>query len=550
MPLPRFTTHLAVFGTASDVGKSLLCAAFGRLLADADRRVAPFKAQNMSNNAFVTRDGGEIGRAQYVQAVACRVEPSVHHNPVLLKPSADDLSQVVVHGRVVRQSRATEYFRDTAALRTAAYSSFDRLAASHEVVLLEGAGSCAEVNLRAREFVNFPAAHHARAHVVLVADIDRGGVFAQVVGSLEVMPPEDRARVRGVVVNKFRGDLRLFDDGVAYLEARTGVPVLGVVPYLYGLDLDAEDAVPVATVVDPPAGTDAERVRVGVLKLPHISNFTDFDALARVGGLAVHYLYRARDLSDYAAIIVPGSKSVVSDLEWLRATGVAERLLEYHAKGGRVLGVCGGFQMLGRSIVDPHGVESSVPRTEGLGLVPARTVFLPEKIVRQISGVLQREGIAVEGYEIHCGRTEIEFGEPLLRLADGTGDGVRQDALWGTYAHGLFDHAAFREHFLRWIAPGATFHDGGITRQAWIDAELDRFAAHVRRHVDWPTIESWTLGAGPATDEMDSYTLECPSGGALRECECVADCAAQRSAYFEGLAAHEADCLSEVPECQ
>ena len=491
MPSPRFDAHVAVLGTASDVGKSLLCAALGRLFSDAGRRVAPFKAQNMSNNAYVTADGGEIGRAQYVQAVACRVEPSVHHNPVLLKPSADDLSQIVLHGQVVGRSRAMEYFRSTERLRDAAYASLDRLMATHDVVVLEGAGSCAEVNLRAREFVNFPAAHHAGAHVILVADIDRGGVFAQIVGSLEVMPPEDRARVRGVLVNKFRGDLRLFDEGVRFLEARTGVPVLGVVPYLYGLDLDSEDAVPVATVVDPPVGTDAERVRIGVLRLPHISNFTDFDALARVEGVAVHYLYRPRDLSDYAAVIVPGSKSVVADLQWLRETGVAQRLLAYAARGGNVLGICGGYQMLGAAIVDEHGVESVVPRTEGLGLVPATTMFSPEKIVRRITARMVREGVPVEGYEIHCGRTEAS-GEALLCLDDGTRDGIRQDRVWATYLHGVFDDACFRARFLDWVAPGAAWQDAGGSRAAWIDAELDRFAEHVRRHVDWAAIEAWT----------------------------------------------------------
>lgn len=490
-PSPVFAPHLAVLGTASDVGKSLLSAALGRLLSNAGWNVAPFKAQNMSNNAYVTDDGGEIGRAQYVQSVACRVTPSVHHNPVLLKPTADNSSQVVVRGKATGHTRAAEYFGRTAPLREVAFDSLRHLIARHEIVVLEGAGSCAEVNLRAREFVNFPAAHFANARVILVADIDRGGVFAQVVGSLEVMPPEDRRRVAGVIINKFRGDARLFDDGVTYLEARTGLPILGVIPFRYGLDLDAEDAVPGATLVDPPPGTDAAAVRIAVLRLPHISNFTDFDALNRVDGVAVHYLYRPRNLSDYAAVVVPGSKSVVADLAWLRQTGLAARLLEYAQAGGKVLGICGGYQMMGRRIEDLDGVESAVPMTEGLGLTATVTRFSSEKVVRRIEARTVREATTVSGYEIHCGRTAPDEAEPLLRLADGTCDGIRQERCWGTYLHGLFDHADFRALFLRWVAPDARVRDPGGTRAAWLDRELEAFAAHVREHLDWTRVTSW-----------------------------------------------------------
>ncbi len=520
---PRFRSRLAVFGTASDVGKSLLTAAFGRLLSDAGFEVAPFKAQNMSNNSYVALDGGEIGRAQYVQALACRCQPSVHHNPVLLKPSADDSSQVILRGQALGNTRASEYFADNRRLREVAYDSLRRLCATHRVVVLEGAGSCAEVNLRSREFVNFPAAHAAEARVILVADIDKGGVFAQVVGSLEVMPPEDRARVCGVIVNKFRGDRRLFDDGVTYLEQRTGLPVLGVVPFLYGFELDSEDAVPLSLALDPPAGTDAGQLKIAVLRLPHISNFTDFDALARTEGVAVHYIYRPRDLSDYDAVILPGTKSVAADLAWLRETGHAERVLQYHRQGGKLVGICGGLQALGERIVDDHGVESDCREVSGLGVVPALTQLRLPKIVRRVRGRLCDGGQRVSGYEIHVGRTTFEQPSPLIELdpveaglgepptpsgSDGgagepstTGasddaprlDGFIDDGrrVWLTYLHGVFDEPAARHAFLRWVEPGFVAPEGEFSRDAWIEGQLDAFAAHVRAHVDVERVFGW-----------------------------------------------------------
>ncbi len=491
---------IAVFGTASDVGKSVLTAAICRLLSDAGLSVAPYKAQNMSNNSYVAADGGEMGRAQYLQAVAARCEPSVHHNPVLLKPSADDSSQVIVHGQAVRQTRAREYFRDNQSLREAAFASLARLSASHDVVVLEGAGSCAEVNLRAHEFVNFPAAHAARARVILVADIDKGGVFAQVVGSLEVMPSEDRARVCGVIINKFRGDRSLFDDGVAYLEQRTGLPVLGVVPFLYGFDLDSEDAVPLDRPTDPWPGADAGKLKLAVLCLPHLSNFTDFDALAQTPSVAVHYIYRPRDLSEYSAVILPGTKSVAHDLEWLRRTGLADRVLDYHARGGRVVGICGGLQLMGRRIDDPEHLESNLASIQGLGLVDAVTRLCVPKVVRRVAGRLLDADTPVAGYEIHLGRTEFARRKPLLNIEVDGGrapDGFRDDArrLWGTYLHGLFDEPQARHAFLGWVDPSFRAPEAPLSRAEWLDRQLDAFAAHVRQHIAWPTIEGWVLSA-------------------------------------------------------
>lgn len=496
-----FSPHLALFGTASDVGKSLLSAAVGRLLRNSGWSVAPFKAQNMSNNASIAFDGGEIGRAQYLQAIACGVPPSVHHNPVLLKPASDDRSQVVVRGEARHHTSAAEYFSRPTDLRDVAFDSLRQLMRQYQVVVIEGAGSCAEVNLRDREFVNFPAAHQANARVVLIADIDRGGVFAQVVGSLEVMLPQDRERVGGVIINKFRGDQRLFDDGVRFLERRTKVPVLGVIPFRYGLDLDSEDAVPISARVDPPVDADLDQVRVAVVCLPHISNFTDFDALARVEGVAVHYLYRPRDLGSYSAVVLPGSKSVIADLNWLKQTGMAERLLNYRAAGGKLLGICGGFQMLGDTLIDEAAIESPHRTSAGLGLLRATTRWSTEKVARRVDCRTLLEGIPLHGYEIHSGRTEVIGHSPLLSLSVRTHDsaeqldGVRSETLWATYLHGLFDEPGFRRLFLEWIAPKAEVHDDGHSRQVWLDEELDRFAEHVRRHLDWPCIEGWVREA-------------------------------------------------------
>jgi adenosylcobyric acid synthase len=491
---PTFSKNLAIFGTASDVGKSTMAAAFGRLLTAQGLRVAPYKAQNMSNNAFVTRDGGEIGRAQYVQAVACRVEPSVHHNPVLLKPQADDLSQVILHGQALSRVRACDYFANTAALKAAAHSSLEQLQQSADVIVLEGAGSCAEVNLRSREFVNFPAAHAAKASVILVADIDKGGVFAQVVGSLEVMPEEDRQRVRGILINKFRGDIALFRDGVEYLEARTGLPVLGVVPYVYGLALEAEDALPLHAKFG--RETDETGLRIAVVYLPHISNFTDFDALSRRQGVSVRYVRHDCDLQAYDAVILPGSKAVVSDLQWLRRCGLAEAIVSYSRGGGKLIGVCGGYQMLGTRIVDPTGLESSEVVSEGLGLLQAETQFEAPKVVRQVSGTLRGEPIAFNGYQIHYGKVRAAEHEPLLLLdvhGERVPEGVRADSLgiWASTVHGLFDEPEMATALLRWLGAEGTALQAGQSQREWLDLELTRIAEHVRAHVDFARVLSW-----------------------------------------------------------
>lgn len=487
---------IAVFGTASDVGKSTITSALGRVFSDLGLDVAPFKAQNMSNNSGVTKEGGEMGRAQLVQAFACRSEPHVDMNPVLLKPTQDNLSQIVLLGQPLGQTDAQSYFENTGPLREASLAALARLRQRHEVVLIEGAGSCAEVNLRAREFVNFPIAHAADADVLLIADIDRGGVFAQVVGTLAVMPPEDRARVKAVLINRFRGDKRLFDDGREYLERTTALPVLGVLPYHYGLSIESEDGLALDARIDPPAWVDAEaEVRVAILRLPHISNFTDFDALGRVSDLALHYLYRPRDLAGYDLLVVPGSKAVRQDLAWLRASGWPERIDHFRHSGGRIIGICGGYQMLGRTLVDPHGVEGPAGSSEGLGLLNVHTVFRQHKVLKRTSGQCELLSSAVEGYEIHMGVSESSEQRPLLtevrRLpvvhagAEAGEGAVSSDGrVLGTYLHGLFDSPAAVGGLVAWMGKGSS---RCVEVKAACDAREDAMnalAEHFREHVD------------------------------------------------------------------
>ena len=317
---------LAIFGTGSDVGKSIVVTALCRIFADLGLRTTPFKAQNMSNNSFVTLEGGEMGRSQVAQAEAARIPPHVDMNPVLLKPSSDVGSQVIVHGLSIGNRQARDYWGDTQALCAKAGESLTRLRDAYDLVILEGAGSCGEVNLRDRDFVNFRMAHTADASVILVADIDRGGVFAQIIGTMEVIPEEDRKRVAGFIINRFRGDPGLFEDGIHYIEQRTGLPVFGVIPYNQDLRIDAEDSLALDAMIDPAESPDPDRISVAVLLLPRISNFTDFAPLERDPGIQVHYLVRPRDLNGYDLVLLPGTKNVRRDLDWLRERNCEERL--------------------------------------------------------------------------------------------------------------------------------------------------------------------------------------------------------------------------------
>lgn len=481
---------IAVFGTASDVGKSVIATALCRIFRDAGIDVAPYKAQNMSNNSGVTPDGFEIGRAQIAQAEAARVVPTADMNPVLLKPNSDTGAQVVLQGKVCSTETAKGYFRDTSLWAAAARQSLLRLMQRYELLVIEGAGSCAEMNLYDRDFVNFRTARDAGASVVLVADIDRGGVFAQVVGTLAVIPPEDRAMVKGVIVNRFRGDIELFRDGVRMLEEMTGVPVLGVVPCFRGFSIDAEDAVPLASRVDPPGSLQQGKTGVAAVYFPHISNFTDLSPLEEDTAVELHYLHYPRSLDGYSMLVLPGSKNVRGDLAWLRSLGWEERIREFRERGGLIVGVCGGYQMLGRSIADPSGVEGEPGVSAGLGVLDCETVLETEKCLCNASGILDDAGgLNARGYEIHMGRTTLFQGsKPFMRVVSRNGQSVSDSdgavstdgKAIGTYFHGIFDEPQVRHRFLSLADPGyrPARHEHGI------EESYDRLASHVAGHLD------------------------------------------------------------------
>ena len=445
------TSALMVLGTASHVGKSLLTAAFCRLFAEEGVNVAPFKAQNMALNSFVTREGGEIGRAQVAQAEAAGIEPHTDMNPILLKPMGG-VSQVVLEGTPIGVMDARAYYAEKGRLWPRIAASYDRLASRFDLIVLEGAGSPVEINLMEHDLTNLRMARHADAAVVLVADIERGGVFAQLVGTWELLPEVDRARVVGFVINKFRGDASLLDSGLAYLRERTGVPVLGVLPHRPDLQIDQEDSLGLdetATTIDP--GPDA--LDVAVARLPGLSNATDFWPLGRVPGVRVRYVERGADLGRPDLVILPGTKTTVRDLDWLRRTGLAARIGELVAdeRGPTILGVCGGFQMLGARIDDPFAVESPEPSVPGLGLLDATTCFAAEKSRHRVQGREIGGALPLFGYEIHMGATALgPDARPWLALTrerEGVEllDGARapNGRVFGTYVHGLFDSQPF-----------------------------------------------------------------------------------------------------------
>ena len=442
-----------VLGTASHVGKSLIAAAFCRLLAESGERVAPFKAQNMALNSFVTPEGGEIGRAQAAQAEAAGIEPHVDMNPILLKPM-DGVSQVVLEGAPIGVMSAREYYAAKDRLWPRVAAAYDRLADRFDRIVLEGAGSPVEINLAEHDLTNLRMARYADAAIVLVADIERGGVFAQLVGTWELLPPQDRARVVGFLINKFRGDASLLDPGLDELRARTGVPVLGVLPFRTELQIEQEDSLGLeetatgADVPDAPGDLD-----VAVARLPGLSNATDFWPLSRIPGVRVRYVAHGAELHRPDLVILPGTKATVRDLDWLRRVGLADRIgALVRAEGGPVvLGVCGGFQMLGARIDDPLGVESDRSRVAGLGLLDVSTRFAPEKARHRVWGRAIDGDLPITGYEIHMGATERGAGAlpwfVLRRAHDGSSvqDGARDRSgrVFGTYVHGLFDSLPF-----------------------------------------------------------------------------------------------------------
>lgn len=485
--------NLAVFGTASDVGKSIVATALCRIFSNAGLDVAPFKAQNMSNNSGVTPDGLEIGRAQIVQAEAARVIPTADMNPVLLKPNTDTGAQVVLKGKAVANRSARDYFGNTEIWAEEAFDSLAKLRSRHELLVIEGAGSCAEMNLYERDFVNFKTAKQADAVVILVADIDRGGVFAQVAGTLSVISPEDKAFVKGVIVNRFRGDATLFDDGIRIIEELAGIPVLGVIPYFRGIAIDAEDAVPLQAVVDPVDSPDPGKISIAIIYFPHISNFTDFAILDSHDDVEVHYLHYPKNLNDYQAVILPGSKNVRGDLDWIFSCGWDKRLKEFRSSGKIIMGICGGYQMLGTVIADPDSIEGPAGESSALGFLPVETVLRQKKKLFNSRGCLLDEAIKVEGYEIHMGESRlVGEGYPLLQVSfrnnvpAGDNDGVMSldGKVLGTYFHGIFDGKDFREWFLRLLRP--QFVSNGSMPDK--NHEYEKLADHFKKHLDMEAV--------------------------------------------------------------
>ena len=440
---------IMVQGTMSGAGKSLLCAALCRIFAQDGYKTAPFKSQNMALNSFVTRDGLEMGRAQVVQAQAAGVEPDVRMNPILLKPSSDIGSQVIVNGEVRGNMPAKEYFRYKRALIPDILQAYNSLAEEFDIIVIEGAGSPAEINLKADDIVNMGLARLVDAPVLLAGDIDRGGVFAQLYGTVELLEPEERARIQGLVINKFRGDVEILRPGLSMLEEKTHLPVVGVVPYLK-VDIEDEDS-----LSDRLQQKNAVKpLDVAILRLPHISNFTDFMPLEQHPLLGVRYVQTTRELGAPDLVILPGTKNTVDDLLWLRQCGLETALLKLAAKDTPVLGVCGGYQMLGQTLDDPTGSESGRPQTlRGLGLLPTRTVFSEQKRRAQVKATAAAApfaGAELEGYEIHTGVTEAE-GEPFAHYPDGGREGCVQGNVFGTYLHGLFDTGTLTEALAGWL---------------------------------------------------------------------------------------------------
>lgn len=488
-------------GTGSDVGKSIISAAFCRIFKQDGYRPAPFKAQNMALNSYATPEGLEIGRAQAVQAEAAGVPCHTDMNPLLLKPQSDCTSQVVLNGRPIGNRSAYDYFHKEGReeLRREVCAAYDRLSKKYNPVVLEGAGSISEINLREVDLVNLPMAMYAGADVILVADIDRGGVFASVYGSVMLLTPEERKHVKGILINKFRGDIRLFESGVKMLEELCGIPVVGVVPYYKDIYIEEEDSLALAT---KSLQAEQGKVNIAVVLLRHLSNFTDFNVLERDPRVHLFYTNNTEELAKADIIILPGSKSTLADLYELRRNGVAQAVVRAHREGAAVLGICGGYQLMGQEVFDPDHVEGDIERLPGLGLLPVSTRMTGEKVTRQVKFQLFENGeratedgtlkLSMSGYEIHMGSTvpiEGTSASPLNLLEDGLCDGYIVDSTcMGTYIHGILDNPEFIDFLLKPFAGKLSETAEAFNYQQFKEEQYDKLAEHVRQHVDMPLI--------------------------------------------------------------
>ncbi len=486
---------LMVQGTGSGVGKSVITAALCRAFYREGHKVAPFKAQNMSLNSYVTEDGGEIGRAQVYQAEACGIAPHVAMNPILLKPSADNNSQVIVMGKVVGQRNAKDYYADRPSFVKEVGQAFDTLKNKYELIIMEGAGSPAEINLRRHDMVNMAMAEMADAPVLIVGDIDRGGVFAWMKGTLDLLTEAEQQRVRGFIINRFRGDLDLLKPGITQFEDMTGKPVLGVIPFDAELFVDEEDAIPHHS--SPWVSSERGVVDVAIVQLPHIANFTDFSPLVSDPGVAVRYIRSPVQAGSPDLLILPGTKNTIGDMQFMRDMGWDQYVRSFHEEGGLILGVCGGFQMLGTRLFDPHHSESPIEEIAGLGFIQATTVMEHKKVTRRkirptLASSVFEQGLEVDGYEIHSGRTQFQKEYPLL-FQPSNGDcpyslGLcnEEGNVIGTYLHGFLDNDPIREGFLKYVRkrknlpqPEAKFY-----YREFRSRQLDRLADLVTQSID------------------------------------------------------------------
>lgn len=494
--------YIMMMGTSSHVGKSILTTALCRIFRQEGRRVVPFKAQNMALNSYVTKDGLEMGRAQVAQAEAAGLEPFVDMNPVLLKPTGNSCSQVVLMGKPVGNMTAKEYHQGYSLKAfSAVKEALARLDAEYETVVIEGAGSPAEVNLKANDIVNMRVAKYLNAPVLLIADVDRGGALASLVGTLELLEEDERALVKGLVVNKFRGDISLFTPAVEFLEKKTGKPVLGVIPHIEEMGIDDEDSV---SLEDKAERAEEKELNLAVIRTPKISNFTDFDSLESEPDVALRYVHEAAALGTPDLILLPGSKNTSEDMRWLEKTGLASKIREAHEKGTAVIGICGGYQMLGKRILDPHHTESSFDSTDGLGLLGLQTTFHENKLTSQVVASARDfpflgKRISVDdikGYEIHMGTTEFlcdrdshplcvkERRGEVCDAAEGTVN--EEENIFGTYIHGFFDHDGLRRAILNALREKKGLPALAVMRNRYREKEesYDRLAAVVRAHLD------------------------------------------------------------------
>lgn len=479
---------IMVQGTMSGAGKSLLCAALCRIFKQDGYKVAPFKSQNMALNSYVTRNGMEMGRAQVMQAEAAGIEPDVRMNPVLLKPSSDIGSQVIVLGEVRGQMTATEYYEYKNSLMPEVMKAYNELAEENDIIVIEGAGSPAEINLRENDIVNMGMAEAAGAPVLLAGDIDRGGVFAQLYGTVKLLTEDEQKRIAGLIVNKFRGDIDILAPGLKMVEEKTGIPVLGVIPYIR-VDIDDEDSLAPRLS----AKSEVKPLDIAIIRIPRMSNFTDFAPLEAHEVIGARYVQSAEELHNPDMVIIPGTKSTMDDLLWMRQNGIESAIQKLASSGTPVLGVCGGYQMMGEKLQDPHHIEGDLEEMHGMGLLPTETTFTQIKTRTRFTADVKAkdfEGAKLDGYEIHMGESIVK-GDPFLTLENGKDDGCACGTNFGTYLHGLFDTGELTEKLVKYLCDrkGIEYSEAApISHSAYVEKQYDILADGVRAAMDFDKI--------------------------------------------------------------